>query len=147
MTVVINYIAPTVVISKTIPNKLSERSRIVLVRSTLIVTTLSALLRLFPVNKGTGFTVNSNLPVVVNIDFTCIPDVRTVTRSCKVTTVVNTRVINNVMTIIVNLLIGGVQVFFPPLVAKAIMFAVNLSLCPATVGCVTNNADDPGCKS
>lgn len=137
LTTIMKYIAPTVLITGTTGGTNKGMGVNLLVRVSLMFTTLSAFLRLC---KG-GVRLKSKLPIVVNMDFTCIPAVATVTtRTRSIGAVFNTVVMNNVMTVVIKLAVGRVEGIFPPLMVKAIVFTVNLSLCGATVGCVTKGS-------
>lgn len=147
LTVFMNGLAPLLVVATTYKVRTNKRLRMTLLRGTVLVTNVMALIRMFAVKP-----INNGLPVIVKADSNFVNMYRDITKivngkiiTCN--TVVTTSFVNNLFRAMLKDFLGPLEGFFPSIMAKAIMLSVNLSLVTINVDSFKKKDSTGSCNS
>lgn len=125
---IVGCVTPPIIIAGAIG--LSHADQVLLIQASLVMSAVSTLLQLFPVNSRFG----SGLPVILGVSFAYVPSMQAIAASGGgVSAIAGAMLVGGVVAIIVGVFVKKIRLLFPPVITGTVVFTIGLSLYPTAI--------------
>lgn len=125
---IVGCVTPPIIIAGAIG--LSQADRVLLIQASLVMSAVSTILQLYPVNKYFG----SGLPVIMGVSFAYVPSMQAIASGGGgVGAIAGAMIVGGVVAIVVGIFVKKIRLLFPPMITGTVVFTIGLSLYPTAI--------------
>lgn len=125
---IVGCVTPPIIIAGAIG--LSQADRVLLIQASLVMSAVSTILQLYPVNKYFG----SGLPVIMGVSFAYVPSMQAIASGGGgVGAIAGAMIVGGVVAIVVGVFVKKIRLLFPPMITGTVVFTIGLSLYPTAI--------------
>lgn len=135
---IVGCVTPAIIVANVV--SLDEKSRIILIQASLVVSAISTFLQIF----GFWGKIGSGLPVIMGVSFAYVPTLSSIAHDYGISYIFGAQIIGGIVAFIVGVFIKSFRKYFPPLITGTVVFTIGLSLYPTAVNYMAgglNNKD------
>ena len=127
VSMIVGCVTPAIIIANAIG--LPHDQRILLIQASLVMSAVTTLLQLFPIDGRFG----SGLPVVFGVSFAYLPSMLAIAGSGGLSAVAGAMIVGGIVATLVGIFIRPVRRLFPPVITGTVVFTIGLSLYPTAI--------------
>ncbi len=137
---IVGCVTPAIIVAGA--GGLSDRDSVILIQAALVVSALTTLMQLYPLQKG-AVRIGSGLPVIMGISFAYVPTMQAIAGDFGVGTILGAQIVGGAVAILVGIFVKQIRKFFPPLITGTVVFAIGLSLYPTAINYMAGGVGSP----
>ena len=134
---IVGCVTPAIIVAGA--GGLSDKDSVILIQAALVVSALTTLVQLYPLQKGI-IRIGSGLPVIMGISFAYVPTMQAIAGDFGVGTILGAQIAGG---IVVGMFVRQIRKFFPPLITGTVVFAIGLSLYPTAINYMAGGVGSP----
>lgn len=125
---IVGCVTPPIIIAGAVG--LSQPDRVLLIQASLVMSAVSTLLQLYPINKRFG----AGLPVILGVSFAYVPSMQAIAASGGgISAIAGAMLVGGVVAIFVGIFVKKIRLLFPPVITGTVVFTIGLSLYPTAI--------------
>lgn len=137
---IVGCVTPAIIVAGA--GGLSDKDSVILIQAALVVSALTTLVQLYPLQKGI-IRIGSGLPVIMGISFAYVPTMQAIAGDFGVGTILGTQIAGGMVAVLVGMFVRQIRKFFPPLITGTVVFAIGLSLYPTAINYMAGGVGSP----
>ena len=125
---IVGCVTPPIIIAGAVG--LSPADQVLLIQASLVMSSVSTLLQLFPIGKYFG----SGLPVILGVSFAYVPSMQAIAASGGgIGAVAGAMLVGGIVAVLVGLFVRKIRLLFPSVITGTVVFTIGLSLYPTAI--------------
>lgn len=137
---IVGCVTPAIIVAGA--EGLSDKDSVILIQAALVVSALTTLVQLYPLQKGI-IRIGSGLPVIMGISFAYVPTMQAIAGDFGVGTILGAQIAGGIVAVLVGMFVRQIRKFFPPLITGTVVFAIGLSLYPTAINYMAGGVGSP----
>ena len=137
---IVGCVTPAIIVAGA--GGLSDKDSVILIQAALVVSALTTLVQLYPLQKGI-IRIGSGLPVIMGISFAYVPTMQAIAGDFGVGTILGAQIAGGMVAVLVGMFVRQIRKFFPPLITGTVVFAIGLSLYPTAINYMAGGVGSP----